>query len=77
MDTIRLIITDNGDTDCGLFPQSWEVEVPFTEPHDYDGREFFRNAMIAAYSEYCDGKCTAVYDFEYTLNDFAKTGIFL
>lgn len=60
---MKLIVTDHGDPSVGIFPETWEVDSPHdgTEP---DGRELFRDLILQAYGEFCEGKLTAYYDFE-------------
>lgn len=68
----KLIITDRGDASVGIFSTSWEIEVPYEikddrnlSSDDKDSLEFFRSKMIEVYKEFCEGRCIAVYDFEY------------
>lgn len=68
--SIKLIISDHGDPSVGIFGCSWEVEYPMIldpENLSVDDKvelDFFRKDMIVAYQNYCDGRCTADYDFE-------------
>ena len=64
MNSVKLIITDRGDPSVGLFPQSWEVDVPHLFENDKDSLEFFREKIIEAYKDFCEGRCIAEYDFE-------------
>lgn len=82
METTKLFITDSGDPSVGMFPCFWTIEVPFTvsqkdiqyyiaDPQNENVFElyWFKGQMIDLYEEYCDGRCTAYYDFENT-NDY-------
>lgn len=69
---MKLYLTDKGDESVGIFPVTWEVDVPFEKPDpdiillddDFDDLEWFRQQQIDIYKEYCQGKLTAEYDFE-------------
>ena len=66
---MKLIIKDNGDPSVGIMSAYWEVEVPFDRA-ELSGDELelnlegFRKDMIKAYEDYCEGHCSASYDFE-------------
>ena len=66
---MKLIIKDSGDSSVGIMSAYWEVEVPFNLT-DLSGDELelnlegFRKDMIKAYEDYCEGHCSASYDFE-------------
>lgn len=68
---MKLIIYDSGDHSVGINSATWEIDVPFTkEDADDENLEWFRNHMIEAYKEYCEGRMYALYDFEYPQTDF-------
>lgn len=68
----KLVITDHGDSSVGIFPCSWEIDVPIYIP-DYkemsnsnkEDLEFFRKGMIEVYKEFCDGRISAEFDYEF------------
>ena len=66
---MKLIIKDSGDYSVGIMSAYWEVEVPFNKD-ELSGDELemnlegFRKDMIKAYEDYCEGRCSASYDFE-------------
>jgi hypothetical protein len=64
--TTKLYITDHADPSVGMFPCTWTVEVPFRVKPTRDKEELilFKQAIIELYKDFCDGKCTAYYDFE-------------
>lgn len=71
MEIKKLIIHYNDDMSVGIFPQTWEVDVPFyisdsTQMDDVDKEDLerFRKEMSDIYSEYADGRVWAQYDFE-------------
>ena len=65
MGKTKLFITDHADPSVGMFVQNWEVVCPFEySEEESEMIEFFRNAMIEAYSEFANGKITALYDIE-------------
>ena len=64
-----LTVTDHAVPYAGLFHQSWDIECPFEGPEDPNGFEnwdyiVFKATIIAAYSEFSDGKVTAAYEWE-------------
>lgn len=60
-----ILVTDAGDPSVGIYPRSWQVELPFTiDFEDKAQLEPFREEVIALYEDYCDGRCRAEYDFE-------------
>lgn len=60
-----ILVTDVGDPSVGIYPRSWQVELPFTiDLSDTEQLEHFRAAIIDVYIDYCDGRCRADYDFE-------------
>ena len=61
---MRLIVTNYGDPSVGIFPQSWNVDVPFSKD-EIDNLECFRETMLNTYRDYAKGKISAVYDFEF------------
>ena len=72
---MKLYITDHADPSVGMFPCTWEVEVPFsvsdTDILQYKttgnlGLDMFRDDMRRVYQDYCDGRCEAYYEFENT-----------
>lgn len=77
---MKLFVTDHADPSVGMFPCTWEVEVPFLVDDaaikGYKGANYpsscelylFRWAIINLYADYCDGRCEAYYEFE-TKND--------
>jgi len=60
---MKLIVTDYGDPMVGIYPQSWEVEAPHDGTEE-EGRELFRELILQAYSEFCEGRLTAEYEYE-------------
>lgn len=60
---MKLIVTDYGDQTVGIFPESWVVEAPHDGTEE-EGRELFRELILQAYSEFCEGRMTAEYDYE-------------
>lgn len=75
MKQIKLIITDRGDPSVGIMEQSWVVDFPFVlDPEkitteDKLELELFRKEITSIYSDYCQGKCIAEYDFELNYPD--------
>lgn len=66
MEKCNLIVTDAGDPSVGIHPQSWVVECPFTVDFardDFQVANEFLNAIVYAYKDYCDGRCSADFDF--------------
>lgn len=66
MEKCNLIVTDAGDSSVGIYPQSWTVECPFTEKQAREDKEmadWFLEQMKEAYKEFCDGRCSADYEF--------------
>jgi hypothetical protein len=70
---MKLFITDHADPSVGMFPCTWEVEVPFlmsdSEIKEYkvgNGHEwdYFKNDIEELFASYCDGRCEAYYEFE-------------
>jgi hypothetical protein len=62
---VKLIVTDAGDPSVGIYAVSWEVECPMEfDKNDKEELEFFRDAILAIYKEYCNGNCYGEYDFE-------------
>jgi hypothetical protein len=64
MKSIKLIITDKGDPSVGIFPMSWTIECPFLSDMDLEGRDWFREQIIKAYSEFIEGRIIAEYEDE-------------
>lgn len=73
--SVKLFITDGGDPSVGIFPCSWEIEVPFyvgdTEKYNYKREKeselkIFKDAICELYKDYCDGRLSAYFDFENT-----------
>lgn len=71
---MKLFITDHADPSVGMFPCTWEVEVPFevgdsgvkqyySHPKESD-LVFFKEKIKEVYELYCDGRCEAYYEFE-------------
>lgn len=65
---MKLHVTDKGDPSVGIFDKSWEVECPLTKRCDSDDLDFFREKIVAIYSEFAFGRVTATYDFEIDQN---------
>lgn len=74
---MKLFITDHADQSVGMFPCTWEVEVPFIVDESMINRHLaaddysaeltiFKNDIRDLYSDYCDGRCEAYYEFEIT-----------
>lgn len=70
---MKLYITDHADPSVGMFPCTWEVEVPFNVNDAAiraykvgNGSELglFKNSIEEIYEGYCDGRCEAYYEFE-------------
>ena len=61
---MKLLITDHGDSSVGLTPTTYEVDVPFEENSDKEILDMFKDSILHAYSMYCFGKMTLLYDFE-------------
>jgi len=61
---MKLIIKDHGDTSVGIPSTTYEVDVPFTKDSDKEAFDDFKDKMLHAYSAYCIGKMTVLYDFE-------------
>ena len=65
-----LIIRDNGDPSVGIFATSFQVEIPFSinrkklTDTDRENLNNFKRQALELYSVWCDGKCTAYYEFE-------------
>lgn len=61
-----LIVTDAGDPSVGIFPASWSIQCPFTKEDaksDVEMRETFLTQVVGIYTEFCDGRISADYDF--------------
>lgn len=57
-------ISDSGDMSCGIFPQEWKVECPFTAEQvkeEPEILEYFKQDLIKIYSEFCDGKISITF----------------
>ena len=63
-EAIKLIVTDNGDSSVGIYPQSWQLETPLCDANDKDCLEYFREAISKLYTEFSEGRIRAEYDFE-------------
>ena len=61
---MKLFITDHADSSVGLMPTTYEVDVPFSDDSDKEILDMFKDTMLHAYSMYCFGKMTLLYDFE-------------
>ena len=70
---MKLFVTDHADPSVGMFPCTWEVEVPFLVDDaakkeyrrgDDSELDYFRNDIQELYNSYCDGRCEAYYEFE-------------
>lgn len=61
---MNLIINDKGDQSVGIFPTSYTVETPLDHTDDTDAIEFFRKAAIDLFSQFTDGRITAMYEWE-------------
>lgn len=61
---MKLLITDHADPSVGLMPTTYEVDVPFEKDSDKEAFDDFKEKMLHAYSMYCFGKMTLLYDFE-------------
>lgn len=75
MEKITAVVRDAGDESVGIFPQTWEVVCPFYE-RDTETLEFFRKGLLALYGEFCDGRCSVVYDFEQAMEDEFESTLF-
>ena len=72
---MKLFITDNADPSVGMFPCTWQIEVPFLvddaakkkyRKGDDSELGLFHFAVFQLYRDYCDGRCEAYYEFENT-----------
>ena len=73
---MKLFVTDHADPSVGMFPCTWEVEVPFLvddaaikkyklqSTTEYCELSWFKTQMFDLYEEYCEGRCEAYYEFE-------------
>jgi hypothetical protein len=62
---MKCIITDYGDSSVGLFPQEYEMDIPFQrEDLDNDELEQCRNDIASFYSDYANGRISVLFDFE-------------
>lgn len=62
---MKLTIFDKGDESVGLFPTQWEVDCPFDEiTAEENDLQFFKERAKDLYSDFAQGKLTAMYDFE-------------
>ena len=61
---MKLLIQDHADPSVGLMPTTYEVDVPFGDDSDKEILDMFKDSMLHAYSMYCFGKITLLYDFE-------------
>lgn len=61
---MKLLITDQGNSSVGVPPTTYEVDVPFGENSDKEILDMFKDSILHAYSMYCFGKMTLLYDFE-------------
>lgn len=62
---LTLTVIDHADPSVGIFSTSYDVLTPFTSDEvDSEEREFFKQAIIAAYSEFAAGKVTAFFNDE-------------
>ncbi len=67
----NLIIEDRGDPSVGIFPQYWEINIPFYVPDsdnidssDQEELDRFKADMSNIYQDYCEGRLVAIYDYE-------------
>lgn len=60
---MKLIVTDHGDPSVGIFPETWQVDAPH-DCTEEEGRELFRDLILQAYAEFCEGRLTAEYEYE-------------
>lgn len=70
-DFIKCIIIDKGDPSVGIFETTWEVDSPWNREdiEDEDAiserdLEWFREKVKDLYSEFTQGRVSAIYDFE-------------
>lgn len=73
---MKLIITDEADPANGLPKTSWCIDVPYLIDFDKinpDNESYhlylkelneFKSAILPIYSNYCQGRVIALYDFE-------------
>ena len=61
---MKILITYHGDSILGVRPTTYEVDVPFEENSDKEILDMFKDSILHAYSMYCFGKMTLLYDFE-------------
>lgn len=68
MEKITAIVRFEGDDSVGIFPERFEVPVPFSD-RDKEDLEFFREGLLALYKEFAFYSCSVVYDFEQAAED--------
>jgi hypothetical protein len=66
MTYIKLYVTDHGDPSVGIFPETWEIQTPFStyQPIEKQILEEFRKGILELYSDYTDCIPVATYEFE-------------
>ena len=62
---MKLYLHDNGDESVGIFSQGYSIDVPFERDDvDFDTLADFKKDIVKIYSDFCEGKLKALYDFE-------------
>lgn len=59
---MKAYITDEGDPSVGIFPQTYELDIPLDYDADADDRKWFRKQLSMLYGEYAEGRLMV--DFE-------------
>lgn len=63
---MKLIIENSGDSSVGINDEWFEIQCPFERGDLADeDLQLFKKDMVKLYSNYCNGKVTALFDFEY------------